>query len=541
MSFVDRLKIFFEDLNRASKLTKTNNKKIRILISAILSNFVVLFDLWIIIALTELVSGSLEEFNFFTKFVVDNLYLLPIVVLLRFLSIYLEKINMFSLQMKVEENLRINLLNDIYKSGNLSVSEAYYFIDTIAPQTGAFYGTLATFLGSSIQILAFSTYLLITDFQTISIFFIGVIVLFFPTLFLTKLGRKLAHKTYLFGNLISGEIQKVIDNLFLIKILKMINSQIDDFSLNLKKYYDSRLKDLKVGTINTIIPNFLTLFVISVLLVFFNFVERITIDLIGILLRLFQSLSVFNRNLHVLAAFHVYLEKLYEFDNNKNQVNENNFKTDVTMDSDYALIVDNVDFKYFGDESNTFTNLNLKFFKNKHTIITGTNGTGKSTLLGLLSGVLYPTSGKIISHSYNFGYVSASPMIINASLRDNLMYGNSDKINDSEMIEMINDFNLFNEQDVNILERNINNKNLSMGQMQKISFIRALLSNIDILILDESTSNLDQATKETIYKILNKANLTIINATHNPEDLINYDYHLNIFYKEDKKILDFVV
>ena len=162
-------------------------------------------------------------------------------------------------------------------------------------------------------------------------------------------------------------------------------------------------------------------------------------------------------------------------------------------------------------------------------------------MLGLLSGVLYPTSGKIISHSYNFGYVSASPMIINASLRDNLMYGNSDKINDSEMIEMINDFNLFNEQDVNILERNINNKNLSMGQMQKISFIRALLSNIDILILDESTSNLDQATKETIYKILNKANLTIINATHNPEDLINYDYHLNIFYKEDKKILDFVV
>ena len=80
-----------------------------------------------------------------------------------------------------------------------------------------------------------------------------------------------------------------------------------------------------------------------------------------------------------------------------------------------------------------------------------------------------------------------------------------------------------------------------MGQMQKISFIRALLSNIDILILDESTSNLDQATKETIFKILNKANLTIINATHNPEDLINYDYHLNIFYKGDKKILDFVV
>ena len=43
-----------------------------------------------------------------------------------------------------------------------------------------------------------------------------------------------------------------------------------------------------------------------------------------------------------------------------------------------------------------------------------------------------------------------------------------------------------------------------MGQMQKISFIRALLSGLDILVLDESTSNLDTDSKALIYKILKK-------------------------------------
>ena len=67
-----------------------------------------------------------------------------------------------------------------------------------------------------------------------------------------------------------------------------------------------------------------------------------------------------------------------------------------------------------------------------------------------------------------------------------------------------------------------------MGQMQKISFIRALLSGLDILILDESTSNLDTDSKKIIYNILKKETITIINSTHNPEDFINFDYHITI-------------
>ena len=62
-----------------------------------------------------------------------------------------------------------------------------------------------------------------------------------------------------------------------------------------------------------------------------------------------------------------------------------------------------------------------------------------------------------------------------------------------------------------------------MGQMQKIAFIRALLSGVEILVLDESTANLDEDSKILIFNILHKTDVTIINSTHNRYDFKNVD------------------
>ena len=82
----------------------------------------------------------------------------------------------------------------------------------------------------------------------------------------------------------------------------------------------------------------------------------------------------------------------------------------------------------------------------------------------------------------------------------------------------------------------ITNKSLSSGQMQKISFIRALLSKPEILILDESTSNLDYDSKLLINKELENLDLTIINATHYITD-VAYDNHLHIEVKDNLRII----
>ena len=106
-------------------------------------------------------------------------------------------------------------------------------------------------------------------------------------------------------------------------------------------------------------------------------------------------------------------------------------------DRNYAVKIENVEFRYFNSEEDTFKNLNINIHKNKHTVITGPNGSGKSTLLGLISGVLYPTKGKISVISDKFGYVGANPLILNSSIRENLVYGNNKKIDDEELLKYL--------------------------------------------------------------------------------------------------------
>ena len=124
-------------------------------------------------------------------------------------------------------------------------------------------------------------------------------------------------------------------------------------------------------------------------------------------------------------------------------------------------------------------------------------------------------------------------MIIKGSIRDNLLYGNNLAVNDSTIVEMIEKYKLFDDEKFNLNDV-ITNKLLSSGQMQKISFIRALLSKPEILILDESTSNLDYDSKILVNNEIKNSSLTIINSTHNISET-TYDYHLHIDIKKETR------
>ena len=180
--------------------------------------------------------------------------------------------------------------------------------------------------------------------------------------------------------------------------------------------------------------------------------------------------------------------------------------------------------------------MNISFKRNLHTVITGDNGSGKSTLLGLMTGILTPDKGSVEVFSNKFAYVGATPLIIKGSLKENLMYGNSIDISDEEIIELVKSYNLLTEEEPNLLEKQISNKSLSSGQMQKISFIRAMLSKPEILILDESTSNLDFDSRKLINQELKKSKITIINSTHSIGE-IEYDLRLHIDIKESTRTL----
>ena len=138
----------------------------------------------------------------------------------------------------------------------------------------------------------------------------------------------------------------------------------------------------------------------------------------------------------------VHLSKFIELENNK--LIERPDYLVVDEDLSKSITMKGIKFKYFNSDEYIFDNLNLEIEKNKHTIITGPNGSGKSTLLGLISKVFYPEEGEIKLNTDDIGYVGVTPLIIEGSLRENLLYGNNSSKTDEEMMKLIKEFELFN-------------------------------------------------------------------------------------------------
>ncbi len=525
-----KVKSNINDIIYISRITKVTKKRLRIFFSVLLSNTTVLLDIGIIVFFAYILTGESTDVPFIVFFL-DRIYFLPIIVVLRFASNFVEKANILSLQLQVEKNLRVYLIKEIYKKGNYSVADATFYINTLSGHVGYFYGALTSFLNSCVQILIYSTFLLSTNLETIGIFALGGLVLFFPTRTLLRLGRKYMHESWLNAQETGRDVQRVVENIFLIKILGTSKEEIERYDSTTKKLQDSQLKNQVFGTINSLMPNFITVFTISILFIFTNLTKTITLEFLGVTLRLVQTLGALNSSLNMMINSQVHLSKFIELENNKLIERPGYFAVDEELSK--SIIMKDIKFKYFNSDEYIFDNLNLEIEKNKHTIITGPNGSGKSTLLGLISKVFYPEEGEIKLNTDDIGYVGVTPLIIEGSLKENLLYGNNSSKTDEEMMKLIKEFELFNNEERG-LDTIIDRKSLSSGQMQKISFIRSLLAETKLLLLDESTSNLDIETKELIFKILRNKDITILNSTHNKEDF-EYDNHININYVGEKR------
>ena len=270
------------------------------------------------------------------------------------------------------------------------------------------------------------------------------------------------------------------------------------------------------------------------MIVFFNSAVTLTLDFIGVTLKLFGSISGLTGSFSNIINSHVHMVKFKELEFNK----VDKFKFNFLIKNQNSIKFENTGFKYQNNDEQIFSGLNLEIPKGKHTLLTGENGSGKSTMLGLVAGVFYPTEGKVISFSNRYGYVSAYPFIFRDTLFNNLVYGIEDlNISKETLTNNLKLFNTFKEESNYDLSRIISNKSLSSGQMQKIAFIRSLLSNPDIMLLDESTSNLDVETKKLIFDLLQKQNVTILNSTHDAENFGFSDHHIEIRIENEKRVV----
>ena len=515
---MNNIKNHIDTIFYVSKITNVKNKKFRIFISVIFSNLSVITDLAIIISFASLITGVAEIENIFLDLLIKNSYLLPLLVIIRFSFLYIEKMNIQALQLSIRENLRLHILKEVYKKGNFSLSDATFYINELTSHIAYFYNALAMIFSAIIQLTIYGFFLIFSSPQTVGIFLVGGLILFFPTRYLLNLSRKYIHISYENSIKISQDIQRVLDNLFLIKILKTKDEEFIKFKQINENFTSAQFKNYKFGTINSFLPNFATIFIFSILIVFFNFLSIITLEFIGVTLRFVQSLGNFNASMNAYVNSFVHLEKIVLIEKNKSFG-----KSPVLKPlKDNGIILKDICFSYFNSEQSLFENLSIEIQKNKHTILTGTNGTGKSTLIGIMSGALQIQKGEVQQSSSKISYVGVNPLIIPGTLKENLLYGNNQIVDDKLINKEIELFEL----DVDI-SNTISNSILSSGQMQKIAFIRAFLMDPEILFLDEATANLDDNTRILVGDILRNREITIVNSTHNPEDYI-FDTHLKI-------------
>ena len=512
---MSKFKNILKDILYVSRVSKTENKKLLILTSVILTQVAAYTDIGIIVIFSALIVDQYTGIQFLNNIIgifVDNTYLLPLLVVFRFLFQYLQKMILKNIEINVNKNLKIHILGELLEQKNYSTADSYFYLNILTTHISFFYSSFANFLNNFLQIIVYLTYLIIADIRSVSVLFIGVILLYYPAKTLLLKARNAMHEVYESGQTSNKEIQRVVDNLFLIKILKKEEHELNNFSSTLVRFFDNDLKNFRYNILNSFLPGFFTLFSLSVVASFSRYVKFLTIDFIGVALRLFQSVSTVSTSLNQIINSHVHIEKFYDMEKNKNLIYKDNYKINKQSEN---IKFNNVEFSYFNSDDTIFNKLDLEIPKNSHTLVMGPNGSGKSTLLGLISGIYFPSKGEVNIFSNKLGFIGPNPLIFDGTLMSNIQYGNENKLDEEVVIEYLKDLETFKEENNYDLTKQITNKTLSSGQMQKIAFIRALLSNIEILLLDESTANLDDKASKKIFEILNESNLTIINCTHN--------------------------
>ncbi len=202
--------------------------------------------------------------------------------------------------------------------------------------------------------------------------------------------------------------------------------------------------------------------------------------------------------------------------------------------------VKNISFRYKDDSPWALQDINLKIRSGQNVCLMGSSGAGKSTLGIQLLRLYDPTSGDItvdgvnlkdikISHwRRRISYVPQEPILFSGTLANNILYGNPDAT-EEQMIAAakaaeIHDYimTLPDKYETVIGE---NGLRLSGGQKQRISLARALVTDPDILVLDDCTSALDAETEAKIQKTFKTAlkGKTVIMISHRVSAASNAD------------------
>lgn len=260
-----------------------------------------------------------------------------------------------------------------------------------------------------------------------------------------------------------------------------------------------------------------------------------------------RQLAALWANFQVAMAGWDRISQILSMKNDLQQVNE------TALSSTSLLEFRNVHFSYTAGHE-ILHHINFSLEKGKTYALIGPTGGGKTTTASLIARLYDATEGTVLlsgkdirsytdeERSHKIGFILQEPFLFSGTVKDNILYGNSKykDYSNGQLEEVIKAANL--EALLAIFDQGLEtpvtsgSDNISLGQKQLIAFMRAVLRNPDLLILDEATANIDTITEQLLGKILKKLSkdTTLVIIAHRLNTIENAD---EIFFVNSGEVL----
>ena len=508
----------------------------------------------IIPIITGLIIDSLLE-NKFTNIL--NLILINVLLII-IASIYNYLLNVSAKMAAIEYSneikekalkrllkLKINIIEK-YKSGLLA-SKIVNDVNNIHHGLITF---LTHFIPGIVTLILTLIIMFFINFKITLIIFLITPISVFITIYIAKQNKKLTDISNKEYNEMTSYIKEQIELKKYINVEKLENQKeqkINDLS---EKYMKDESKALFYASIS-------------------NPTTRLINGIITIIVVLYSSFEIMNGNMTIgiFSTFLIYANRyakplneisqvinrltisLTSYDSIKELINE---EIEEFVNSNDEIIgsieFKNVSFSYNNDKE-ILKNINFKINNGEKIAIVGPTGSGKTTIIQLLLKFYNINSGSILIDGKNINDINTNILrdnikvvlqdahLNNENIKDVLKYSND--VSDKEIKDLLKRINIKpNFLGMNDKLENITSiDNLSNGQKQIISMIRAMLSNPKIVILDEATSDVDSLTEKNIESSINeltKGKTSIIIA-HRLSTIISAD---KIIVIDNGKILE---
>lgn len=272
---------------------------------------------------------------------------------------------------------------------------------------------------------------------------------------------------------------------------------------------------------------------------------------VGIFLLLASDFDFFSKNNYIFITFFLALLKVlpsfqqtyyswqnlragYEVSSELDiyfQLKEKNSYKKINNKNFVSLEVKNINF-FYTEKNIIFNNFSFSILKGEKLAIFGKSGTGKSTLLDLISGIYSPQKGEILfnkspidkeSINPHIAYISQDPFLFDLSIEENitLSFAKKEEIETKKLKKALIKSGVQEYLDANNLDTDYlvgeNGGNLSGGQAQRVAIARALYSGKELILLDEAASSLDVETKEFVINNLLELDESVILITHDED------------------------